>query len=75
MRRAVGLVAMATVLMAACSERPQVADTSGLKKTDAPPWSSTESSAYAAPGWNGGDQAAWAKQLHQRAQAQNDYVR
>ena len=64
------------VVLSACGEKPQVADSSG-KKTDAAPWTASKSAvpAFAARDWKGGDKAAWEAQIHKRNQAQNDYVR
>lgn len=73
---AVATVAAAVALtgLAGCSERPQIRDAS-TKTPDAAPWAKSDSAlpAFNAPGWNGGDQAAWDKQIHDRTQGQNDY--
>ena len=68
-------LAMACVL-AACGEKPQTLSATS-KKPDAAPWSiyASASSPYFAPGWKGGDQAAWEAQIRTRNQGQNDYAR
>lgn len=65
------LVSLAAAL-SACSEKPQVAQT---RKSDAQPWSGTTDPAYAAAGWQQGDQASWEQQMRNRAQGQNEYAR
>ena len=79
-KQAVALVTtttvLATLLLAACGEKPQHADAS-TRKVDEPAWTTSTSAepAFAAKGWKGGDKAAWEQQLRQRNQAQNDYAR
>ena len=63
----------AVIVLAGCGEKAQTASAS-TKKADGKPWDAT-ASANLAPGWKGGDQAAWDAQIRQRNQAQNDYVR
>lgn len=64
------LLALATLLLSACGEKPQTAgrkpDT--LASTGANP-------AYSAPGWKAGDQASWESQIRNRGQNQNEYSR
>lgn len=76
MRAALLVTAAAGLLVLAGCERAQTQDASA-RKIDAPTWASSEGAnpAYAAPGFKPGDKAAWEKQIHQRNQAQNDYVR
>jgi hypothetical protein len=64
------------VALAACGEKKQAMTGAG-KRSDASPWvtGSSANPAFAAPGWKGGDKAAWEAQMTQRNQAQNDYVR
>ncbi len=74
-----GLVAVAVasaMALAGCGEKKQTMTGAG-KKSDPAPWvaSSSANPAYTAPGWKGGDKAAWEAQMRQRNQAQNDYVR
>lgn len=73
--RAAAMFVLAVVL-SACGEKPQVADSSG-KKTDAAPWTASKSAvpAFAARDWKSSDKAAWEAQIRKRNQAQNDYVR
>lgn len=64
--------ALAAALLAGC-ERPQAATGS---RSDQPPYSGTTATAFAAPGWQAGDRAAWAQHLRARAQyGQNEYSR
>ena len=76
LRPRVAAMFVLAVVLSACGEKPQVADSSG-KKTDAAPWTASKSAvpAFAARDWKGGDKAAWEAQIHKRNQAQNDYVR
>jgi hypothetical protein len=66
----------AALMLAACGEKPQTLNAAS-KKPDAEPWSAYASanSAFFAPGWKGGDQAAWEAQIRTRNQGQNDYAR
>ena len=68
-----GLVALASVWLAACGERAQGVKPAA-KKSDTQAWQASES-AHSAPGFKSGDKTAWEEQLRQRAQAQNDYAR
>lgn len=70
MKRPITLLA-AAALLAACSEKPQLAATG---KADARPWEGANP-AYQAAGWKAGDATAWEQQLRQRAQGQNEYSR
>ena len=70
------LLVVATAALAACSEPPQTAD-AGAKKVDSAGWTVSDRApaSFMAPGWKSGDKAAWEKQLRDRNQAQNDYLR
>lgn len=58
-------------VLGACAEKEQTAQT---RKTDAEPWTSSQSATIAS-GWTSGDKASWEEQLRKRAQAQNEYNR
>ena len=75
-RRFAAIAAAAALALAACGEKPQTMDMAA-RGVDAQPWSVSEvaNPAYRAPGWKGGDKAAWEQQIRQRNQAQNDYAR
>ena len=62
--------------LVACGEKPQTVD-QPARRADAGAWSESQAAnpAFAAPGWKGGDKAAWEQQIRQRNQAQNDYAR
>jgi hypothetical protein len=66
------VLASLAVLVCACGEKPQVAQT---RKSDAHAWDGTSNSAYAVSGWKAGDQASWEEQMRNRAQSQNEYAR
>lgn len=66
------LLALAAGL-AACGEPPQEL-AAGQKRADRPAWQS-EASPFAAPGWQGKDQASWEQQIRSRNQGQNEYAR
>ncbi|KQX93824.1 hypothetical protein ASD34_24005 [Variovorax sp. Root473] len=79
-RAAVMLCALAsgTMLLAACSEKPQT-NAEGVKY-DAVPWSGTGTQAntgtvFTAPGWKVGDKASWEQQIKTRSNGQNEYTR
>lgn len=65
------VAAAATFALSACSEPEQTAHT---PKTDTRPFEGP-ATAYTAPGWKAGDQAAWNTQLQVRTQRQNESVR
>lgn len=60
-------------LLAGCGEKVQTAQ-QGERKQDVPAWKGANE-AYAAPGFKSSDEAAWQRQINQRAQGQNEYVR
>jgi hypothetical protein len=67
----VGL-ACAAMLLSACGEKPQTAQT---RKSDSQAWAGAPGDPYAVPGWKAGDQASWEQQMRARAQGQNEYSR
>ena len=71
MTRPILSLALATLLLGACGEKPQTAAT---HKSDGKPWESAKT-AYTAPGWTAGDKTAWEQQLRLRSQGQNEYSR
>lgn len=71
LKTVVGVAALG-LLLGACGEKAQVAQT---RKSDAQPWSGTTAPVFAAPGWKAGDQASWDEQMRNRAQGQNEYAR
>jgi hypothetical protein len=73
------LTAAAAVLslgLGACGEKPQSID-QAARRSDTGAWTMSQAAnpAFAAPGWKGGEKAAWEQQIRQRNQAQNDYLR
>ncbi|WP_036594364.1 hypothetical protein [Ottowia thiooxydans] len=71
--RLVLVAAAMTVLLAACSEKPQTAGTTHSSADDKP-WNGGKK-AFDAPGWTPGDKASWEAQIKQRNRSQNEYVR
>jgi hypothetical protein len=69
-------VALVALLgLAACGEKPQELNASGVKQ-DASSYSGVGNSQYVQPGWKAGDKGSWEQQLKARAQyGQNDYTR
>jgi hypothetical protein len=61
----------AVMLLSACAEKTQ---TAGTRKVDTAPWAGAQT-AYAAPGWQAGNQASWEEQMKIRSQGQNEYPR
>jgi major membrane immunogen (membrane-anchored lipoprotein) len=75
-RAVVGGVALVALLgLTACGEKTQASVQGGTKKLDAQASSGATVNGYTAPGWKAGDNADWQRQMTQRAQAQNEYVR
>jgi len=66
-------LAAAMTALVGCGETEQTAKPA-TKKSDGKPWEASDS-AFVAPGWKAGDQAAWDEQLRNRAQAQNEYAK
>ncbi len=74
MKRGLLLAALvACGLVVGCGEKVQTAS-KVERKHDVPAWKGADQ-AYAAPGWKPSDEAAWQRQINQRAQSQNEYVR
>lgn len=71
--RLVLIAAAMTVLLTACSEKPQTAGTTHSAADDKP-WKGGQK-AFDAPGWTPGDKASWDAQIKQRNRGQNEYVR
>ena len=71
MTRPILSLALATLLLGACGEKPQTAAT---HKADGKPWESAKT-AYTTAGWTAGDKTAWEQQLRLRSQGQNEYSR
>jgi hypothetical protein len=70
--KTVCFLAALAIPLAACSEKPQTAQT---RKSDVKPSAGVTNPAYAASGWTAGDQASWETQMRNRAQGQNEYSR
>ena len=69
------LLALAGVLLAACTEKPQ---TIGTRVHDETPYAGTPGgpSPYTVDGWSPGDKNSWQQQLRVRTQrGQNEYNR
>jgi|MGYP000850413083 hypothetical protein len=62
----------AALCLAGCGDKAQVLDHS--KKAGEASWKGAKN-AYVEPGWKAGDQKSWEQQVHNRAQAQNEYTR
>ena len=74
--KAAGLILMACLALAACTETPQTAST---RKADVGPAQGVVQGAdpaYTAAGWKAGDATSWEAQLTSRTQnGQNEYSR
>ena len=69
------LATLALLGLAACGEKPQELNSSGVKQ-DATAYTGVGQSQYAHPGWKAGDKGSWEQQLKARLQyGQNDYTR
>ena len=69
----IALLLTALLMLSACQERSQ-SQADARNSGDTPAWKGAHD-AYMVPGWKPGDKAAWEKQLHQRAQTQNEYLK
>ena len=70
MTRTLAVLATAA-LLAACTERPQTADTG---RHDTPPFQGTGVATFTADGWKPGDRNSWEQELRTRTQrGQNEY--
>ena len=67
------VVVLGAVGLAGCGEKPQQAD-AGTKKVDSHA-SSGAAAKFTANGWTAGDRASWERQIKERNQRQNEYVR
>lgn len=67
------LVLVALLALAACNE-PSQSQADARSANDAPAWKGAND-AFMAPGWKPGDKYAWERQLQQRAQTQNEYLK
>lgn len=63
----------ALFMLSGCSE-PSQSQADARSAGDVPAWDGAKN-AFAAPGWKSGDKAVWEKQLHHRAQTQNEYLK
>lgn len=67
----------AVLVMAACTERPQVQPAAKQGARSAPTsqaWTGTTGE-FKTGQWTPGDQASWERQMRARSQSQNEYVR
>ena len=71
MRALITVLAVLSLGLAACGEKPQAAST---RKADAHPFEGA-AGGHSAPGWKAGDATSWEQQMRTRAQAQNEYSR
>lgn len=60
--------------LAACGEVSQSKQGSAVNRGDEPPYKGA-STAQVAKGWTPGDKAAWDRQVRERGQLQNEYVK
>lgn len=68
------ILAAASLMLAACSERPQTA-TPSHKRSDSIAWKGAPDDPFVAAGWTPGDETSWRNQIRQRNQLQNEYNR
>jgi hypothetical protein len=67
------LLLAALFMLSACHE-PSQSQADARNSGDVPAWKGAND-AFMAPGWKPGDKSVWEKQLHQRAQTQNEYLK
>ncbi|MBA3588789.1 MAG: hypothetical protein H0W48_09910 [Methylibium sp.] len=65
--------AVAALGLAGCGEEPQQG-TQTERKVDTQAWDGAQAK-FTADGWKAGDRASWERQLKERSQRQNEYVR
>ncbi len=70
-RAAIAAGLLLSLVLAACSEKPQ---TASHRKADGHP-ADGPATAYTAGTWKAGDAAGWDAQMRLRAQGQNEYAR
>lgn len=63
-----------SLALVACGEKDQ-SQAKASKKSELSAWAGSQTEAFNAPGYKGGDQTQWQSQLRTRAQSQNEYVR
>ena len=68
-----GVLALAAIGLAGCGEEPQQG-TQTARKVDSQPWDGAQAR-FTAGDWKAGDRASWERQLKQRNQRQNEYLR
>ncbi len=64
------VVLAASVLLVACTEKPQTT----VRKADVSPYAGNTGT-HTAAGWKAGDATSWEAQLKTRSQGQNEYSR
>lgn len=67
------VVLLAAAGLAGCGEEPQQG-TQAERKVDTQSWDGAQAK-HTAGGWTQGDRASWERQLKQRTEQQNEYVR
>ncbi|MES2537631.1 MAG: hypothetical protein V4632_17365 [Pseudomonadota bacterium] len=67
------LISSAALLLAACSEKPQVMS-SAYNKADGKPWQGAQNP-HVVKGWTPGDKTTWETQLRTRSKYQDEYVK
>jgi hypothetical protein len=71
--KTLGLCFVATVLLAACSEPPEIA-AKVAKRPDVAPYMGANDG-FMAKGWTPGNQVSWTEAINKRNQNQNEYSR
>jgi hypothetical protein len=67
------VLALAAFGLTGCGEEPQQG-TQAARKVDTQSWDGAQAK-FTANGWQAGDRASWERQLKERSQRQNEYVR
>lgn len=65
---------LATLFFLSGCNQPSQSQADARTAGDTPAWKGADA-IFMAPGWKAGDKVAWEKQLHQRAQTQNEYMK
>jgi hypothetical protein len=68
------LVSLLALGLFGCGETSQSQDKARVSG-DVPPYKGAANDPYVIKGWTAGNKTEWDKQMHERAQTQNEYVK
>ncbi|MFJ7566322.1 hypothetical protein ACIQW9_05085 [Herminiimonas sp. NPDC097707] len=68
------LISILALTVFGCSEKIQSQDKERVSG-DVPPYKGAVNDPYVIKGWTAGNKTEWDKQMHERAQTQNEYLK